>query len=91
MTTHREVVSTYNLTILVEYITGRNLRLVLRVCDNLLCKTCSFVGLGTVCDTLDNIIETKCTSILCNDNGIEWVPLGNKVTLLNDVALLEVE
>ena len=91
MSTHREVVCTDNLAVSVEDVAGRNLRLVLRVGDDLLGKTCCFVGIGTEGNTLNNVVEAERTCILCNDDSVERVPLGNEVALLNYVALLEVE
>ena len=91
MTTHREVVSTDDFAVLVEHVAGRHLRLVLRVGNNLLGKTSSLVSLSTECDALDNVVEAQCTGILCNDDSVERVPLGDKVALLHYVALLEVE
>ena len=91
MSTHREVVCTDNLAVSVEDVAGRNLRLVLRVGDDLLGKTCCFVGLGTECDALDDVVEAQRTCIFCNDDSVERVPLGDEVALLHEVALLEVE
>ena len=91
VTAHWEVVGTDDFAILVEHVAGRHLRLVLRVGDNLLGKTCSLVGLGTIGYALDYVVEAQCTCIFCHDDSIERVPLGNEVALLHEVALLEVE
>ena len=91
MSSHREVVGTDNLAICIKHIAGRHLRLVLRVDDNLLGKTCGVVGLSTVRYALNNIVEAQCSCILGNDNGVERVPLGNEIALLYLVAFLEIE
>ena len=91
MTTHREVICSDYLTVSINNITGRNLELITRLGNNLFSQTCCFVGLSTEGNTLDNVVELQCTSILCYDNGIEWVPLSNLVALGNLVAIIEVE
>ena len=91
MAAYREVVCTDNLAVCIKHVAGRHLRLVLRVGDDLLGKTCRLVGLSTVCDALDNVVEAERTCVLCNDNGVERVPLSDEVALLHNVAILEVE
>ena len=89
--THREVVGSEHLTIGVKNIASRNLALVTRFGDNLLGKTCGFVGLGLIGNTGNNVVEAKGTLVLGHDDSIERVPLGNEVALLHGVAVLEVE
>ena len=91
MTTHRKVVCSHNLTILVEDIHSRHLRAVLGVGDNLLCHTGCLVGLSTEGDVTLHIVELNPTSILADDNGIERVPLGDTVALLYNITILVVE
>ena len=91
MSSHREVVCTDNLAICIKHIAGRHLRLVLRVDDNLLGKTCGVVGLSTERNALNNIVEAQGSCILGNDNGVERVPLCNEIALLYLVAFLEIE
>ncbi len=89
--THREAVGTNDLAVGIEHIASRHLRLVLRLCDNLLAQAGRLIGLGTEGDAFDDIVETQCTGILGDDNSVERVPLGNQVALLHDIAVLEVE
>ena len=35
-------------------------------------------------NALDNVAELQRTGILCNDDGVEWVPLGDYLTPKND-------
>ena len=91
MTTYREVICSNYFTVSTDNITGRNLQLITRLGNDLFSQTCCFVGFGTEGNTLDNIVELQCTSILCYDNGVEWVPLSNLVALGNLVAIADVE
>ena len=91
MSTHWEVVCTQYLSVCINNITRRNHGLILGVGDNLLGKTGGFISLSTVGNTLLNVIELQCTSILAYDNGIEWVPLGNNSALINDLTFLVIE
>ena len=91
MTTHREVISTNDLTVRSNDVAGRNLQFIARLGDNLFGQTSSIVGLGTEGNTLDDVVELQRTSILSNDNSIEGVPLSNPVALLNGIAILEIE
>ena len=91
MTAHWEVVCSQYLSVCINNITRRNHGLVLRVGDDLLGKTGGFISLSTVSNTLLNVIELQCTSILAYDNGVEWVPLGNNCALINDLTFLVIE
>ena len=91
MTTHREVISTNDLAISTNHVTGRHLRTVFRFCNDFLCQTCGFISLSTEGDTFDDIVELKTTGILGHDNGIERIPLGNLIALLHLVTSMEVE
>ena len=42
-------------------------------------------------NALDNVAELQRTGILCNDDGVEWVPLGDYLTLGEHIACLVVE
>ena len=91
MTTYREVVSTENLTVSIDDITRWNHCLILRVGDNLLFKTSSFIDLSTISSIFLYIIEFQCTSILAHDYGVEWIPLSNDSTLFYDLTFFMIE
>ena len=91
MTTHREVIRTDDVAIGVDDVAGRHLRLVLRLGNNLLGQSGGFIGLCTESNALDNVVELQPTGILGDDDGIERIPLGNLVALLDGVAILEIK
>ena len=88
MATYREVVCCNNLTMTVENITVWRESLIARVGDDNVRHTRCDVELCLVSLSLDHIGETDLTRMLCDDNGIEWVPLSNEVALAYVVAIL---
>ena len=88
MTSHGEVVCSNLLAIRIKDVTGGNQVAVLRLGDNLLGQSGGIVGLSTIGKSFLHVVELQCTGILRNDNGIEGVPLGNLLALVNNFALL---
>ena len=88
---HREVVGADLVAVGIDDVAGWNLRLVFRLGDNLLGESGGLVGLGTVSNTLDDVVELKRTGVLGDNHGVERVPLGNLLALGHDVARLVVE
>ena len=102
VTTHREVVRSQDivggivtigllLSVLSHDIDRRYAVLVLRLGDDALHKTRSFIGLGTVGDAINNIAQMDLTLILADNDRVERIPLTDQIALLHLVALLEVE
>ena len=103
MSSHRENVCSENilgivaarLTVLVSTlahdVAGGHAVAVLRVYHDTLLKTSGIVGLGTIGDTFEHVVEAHNACIFADDYGIERVPLGYEVALLHLVAMLEVE
>ena len=91
MTANREVVCTYQLSVLVHDVSRGHLAPVFRLDDNHLTESRGLIALHTIGDALDYILEDNLTRILGNDNGIEGVPLGNDLALLYRVALIDIQ
>ena len=91
MTAYREVICSENIAVFVLNVNGWNYVMVFRFDDNALRHTRSLVGLSLIGSTLGNVVETEFTGILADDNGIERIPLTDKVAFLDRVTGLEVE
>ena len=89
VTAHREVVCTDDLAILILHVNRRNYIVVFRLNDDALGHTRRLVGLSLVSLTLSDVMETKCTGVLGNDDSVERVPTADDIVFLHHVAILE--
>ena len=86
-----QVIGLNLVTILVDNLDDWVLSLILRLDNYALRKAGLLVTLLAVGNTLDNALVDNLTIGLGNDNGVIWVPLTDKVTLLNLNAILHIE
>ena len=89
VTAHREVVCTDDLAILILHVNRRNYIVVFRLNDDALGHTRRLVGLSLVGLTLSDVMETKCTGVLGNDDSVERVPTADDIVFLHHVTILE--
>ena len=63
--------------------------MVFRLNDDALGHTRRLVGLSLVGLTLSDVMETKCTGVLGNDDSVERVPTADDIVFLHHVTILE--
>ena len=91
MTAYREVVRSENIAVFVLNINSWNNIMVFRFDDNTFGHTRCLVGFCLVSSTLDDVVETKFTCILADNNRIKWVPTADNIALLHLVVVLKVQ
>ena len=83
MGTDRQGVGCQGVASLVHNVNHWRLGTVLGFDDDLILQARSVVGLYLVGIALDDVLELNHTLLLGNDDGVEWVPLGDDIALLD--------
>ena len=77
--------------VLAEDVNNWSNRAVLRLDNDSIFKASGGILLNLIGNAFDNVLVTDNTSMLVDDNGIEWVPFGDNIALLNLRSALKEE
>ena len=89
--THGNVEALDDVAVLIHNVEARVLRLETALDDHLVVDVGLLVSLHTVGHALDDVVELDSTGHVGQNHGVERIPIGDQVALLDGVAMLEIE